>query len=338
MFTLFFILLLWANNTHEDCWETNQRNHQITLPPPRILHYLAECMESKFLFEDILDPLLTTRVPDTDNNEAARNYIVNFLTDLGWNVELDTFTQDTVIGEVTFSNVIATKNVNSPRRLVLAAHYDTKRSPEGFIGATDSAVPCAMMLHLAQTMDSILSPVSGDPELSLQLVFFDGEEAFVSWTSTDSLYGSRHLAATWASQDYNYDGNQYCQSGQATQLDRIDYFILLDLIGAANPQIKRYLEFNTSLYDFTVEVESKVQIISGDMSTVFTQVESNWMVQDDQVPFYNEGLTKILHMISSPFPAVWHTLSDNKDAINFETVKYINKILRIIVYSYLNIN
>lgn len=26
------------------------------------------------------------------------------------------------------------------------------------------------------------------------LIFFDGEEAFKEWTSTDSIYGSRHLA------------------------------------------------------------------------------------------------------------------------------------------------
>ena len=31
-------------------------------------------------------------------------------------------------------------------------------------------------------------------DTSLQLIFFDGEEAFVDWTDTDSLYGSRHLA------------------------------------------------------------------------------------------------------------------------------------------------
>jgi len=31
-------------------------------------------------------------------------------------------------------------------------------------------------------------------DTSLQLIFFDGEEAFVQWTPTDSLYGSRHLA------------------------------------------------------------------------------------------------------------------------------------------------
>lgn len=26
------------------------------------------------------------------------------------------------------------------------------------------------------------------------LIFFDGEEAFKTWSKTDSLYGSRHLA------------------------------------------------------------------------------------------------------------------------------------------------
>jgi len=32
-------------------------------------------------------------------------------------------------------------------------------------------------------------------DTSLQLIFFDGEEALVDWTDTDSLYGARHLAA-----------------------------------------------------------------------------------------------------------------------------------------------
>jgi len=39
---------------------------------------------------------------------------------------------------------------------------------------------------------------SQNPYVTLQLVFFDGEEAFVHWTSTDSLYGSRHLAKKMA--------------------------------------------------------------------------------------------------------------------------------------------
>ena len=35
-------------------------------------------------------------------------------------------------------------------------------------------------------------------DVTLQMVFFDGEEAFVNWTRTDSLYGSRHLAEKWS--------------------------------------------------------------------------------------------------------------------------------------------
>lgn len=39
---------------------------------------------------------------------------------------------------------------------------------------------------------------SQKPPVTLQLVFFDGEESFEEWTDTDSLYGSRHLAERMA--------------------------------------------------------------------------------------------------------------------------------------------
>lgn len=45
---------------------------------------------------------------------------------------------------------------------------------------------------------SIISPTQKSP-VTLQLVFFDGEESFEEWTDTDSLYGSRHLAERMAS-------------------------------------------------------------------------------------------------------------------------------------------
>ena len=34
-------------------------------------------------------------------------------------------------------------------------------------------------------------------DVTLQMVFFDGEEAFREWSKTDSLYGARHLAELW---------------------------------------------------------------------------------------------------------------------------------------------
>ena len=67
--------------------------------------------------------------------------------------------------------------------------------------------------------------------VTLQFLFFDGEEAFKTWSSTDSLYGSRHLATKWSRTPYSYKGVT------GNQLDRIDVFMLLDLLGAANPKV-----------------------------------------------------------------------------------------------------
>lgn len=37
--------------------------------------------------------------------------------------------------------------------------------------------------------------------IAVQLIFFDGEEAFFEWNHNDSIYGSRHLAEKMAKSD-----------------------------------------------------------------------------------------------------------------------------------------
>lgn len=87
----------------------------------------------------------------------------------GWNVEYDTFNDKTPYGTKSFTNIIATMPIGSKlsnidkqsseftrqshnsRRVVLACHYDSKYfSNFEFIAATDSAVPCAILLDLAK--------------------------------------------------------------------------------------------------------------------------------------------------------------------------------------------
>ena len=87
-------------------------------------------------------------------------------------------------------------------RLTLVAHYDSLIKPEGFIGAIDSAAPCAMMMHVARSIDEALTAKwasmqeNGEDGLEeakgIQLLFLDGEEAFETWTDTDSIYGARY--------------------------------------------------------------------------------------------------------------------------------------------------
>jgi hypothetical protein len=51
------------------------------------------------------------------------------LRKINWHVEEDTFVDITPYGPRNFTNVIATKDRDTPRRVVLAAHFDSKFFP-----------------------------------------------------------------------------------------------------------------------------------------------------------------------------------------------------------------
>ena len=52
------------------------------------------------------------------------------------------------------------------------------------------------------------------------MVFFDGEEAFVKWSETDSLYGARHLAEKWSN-------TRLTNGSSATMIDTIVSVLVL---------------------------------------------------------------------------------------------------------------
>ena len=78
----------------------------------------------------------------------------------GWLVEKHEFVDNTPYGQKSFANIIATLPVgknfqsaqrNVQKRVVFACHYDSKYfANQNFLGAIDSAVPCAMLLDMAK--------------------------------------------------------------------------------------------------------------------------------------------------------------------------------------------
>jgi hypothetical protein len=65
-------------------------------------------------------------------------------------------------------------------------------------------------MHVARSVDAALSRKweAGEPagdeledveEKGVQIVFLDGEEAWVTWTESDSIYGARYgyLSSSW---------------------------------------------------------------------------------------------------------------------------------------------
>lgn len=115
-------------------------------------------LSDKLHLREAIGEILIPRIVGSGNHSIVRQYIVQSLRDLEWDVEVDSFHDHAPIkGKLHFHNIIARLNPNAERFLVLACHYDSKYMPGvEFLGATDSAVPCAMLLNLAYVLQQQL--------------------------------------------------------------------------------------------------------------------------------------------------------------------------------------
>jgi len=204
-----------------------------------------------------------------------------------------------------------------------------------FLAATDSAVPCAMMLNVAHVLDDLLATQAWS-DISLQLVFLDGEEAFVQWTNEDSIYGARHLAAKWQNTPYpdRHSPNNV--------LDSIDCFVLLDLLGSKDPKFESHFRNTSKNHQHMQSVEKRLH--NEKFLEQHTQQNAYFVnsqryagrISDDHLPFLHRGV-RVLHWISTPFPRVWHTLDDNERNLHKPTVSNLCKILTIFTAEYLHL-
>jgi hypothetical protein len=160
----------------------------------------------------LLAPILIPRVSGTEGALKTQEHFVHFFKrELPkWTIEWHNSTSKTPVSgdkEVPFANLIFRREPpwvkpGQSNLLTLVAHYDSKYTPEGFIGATDSAAPCAMLMHVARSIDKYVTQMHDEMadlgeggtvemDMGVQILLLDGEEAFVRWTDEDSLYGSR---------------------------------------------------------------------------------------------------------------------------------------------------
>ncbi|XP_078590810.1 glutaminyl-peptide cyclotransferase-like isoform X1 [Branchiostoma floridae x Branchiostoma japonicum] len=366
-------LLLFVREGSSGDWTEEKNNHKLRkLTESKLEKLVKDVANIDDMWEKLLRPMLKERVPGTPGNQMVRQHIVQQLNNLkaGWTVDEDRFTDSTPYGDVEFVNIIATLNPQAKRHLTLACHYDSKKL-KGFIGATDSAVPCALMLNIVKNLDNQLGGIKNkqqylrewwqrfqvwarwerlsaetwegarqyaqqEPDLTLQLIFFDGEEAFRDWTSTDSIYGARHLARQLEEKPHEQDPSR-------KMLDGMDVMVLLDLLGAKNPTFPNF-QFRGSAekwYNRLKDIEKSLhakKLLDEHYSSnqYFTGRQYNGRIEDDHIPFLERGVN-ILHVISAPFPPQWHRSTDDEAHLDKPTTANLNKILTAFVYEYLHL-
>ncbi|MEY5024563.1 MAG: hypothetical protein RLZZ244_91 [Verrucomicrobiota bacterium] len=238
--------------------------------------------------------------------ETARGLILESLRQSGWTTELQQFVEPTPHGPKTFVNVIArfaSKPASAPnpasQRAVVASHYDTKSfSSIAFLGANDGASSTGALLELATTL-------ALDPRLAsqIELVFFDGEEAFQQFTETDGLYGSRFYARS------------LLHSGRHTQFQ---FALLWDMIGDRNLSITFPLD---SPKDLLLGLYASADALQARPSFgLFDRP-----ILDDHVPLRQIARIPAIDIIDFDY-AAWHTADDTLSQLSAESLQTVGKV------------
>lgn len=242
------------------------------------------------------------RPPGSAAIERSRNYIAQQLESVGWRVTRQAFSDATPRGQVAFVNLIATfpapGAAKMPASFLLCSHYDTKTFDGArFVGANDGGSSNGVLLELARLL-------AQHPKVAakVQLVFFDGEEAYVSFTESDGLYGSRYFA------------KQLAASGAAKQFRG---GILFDMVGDRSLGI-------------TLPPDSPAQMTRGIFEAAdalkvrnhFTYASGG--ILDDHTPLNEIGIPTI-DLIDFDYPP-WHTPEDTMDKLSAESLRIVGAV------------
>ncbi|HEY6374023.1 MAG TPA: M28 family peptidase [Edaphobacter sp.] len=214
------------------------------------------------------------------------------------NFEVDSFSASTPAGLLPMRNFIVRYPGKKDGVIVLASHYETNYplKDTGFVGANDGAATTALLIELGNYLRA--HPPEG---YSVWLVFDDGEEAIRSWSPSDSLYGTRHLAAKWS------------QNGTLT---KIKAFIVADMIGDKDLNIDRETNSTPALEDLLLQAARN----TGHSAYVF---KNSNQVDDDHIPFKQRGVP-VLDMIDIDYGPHTNELPDGYHHTAFDTLDKIS--------------
>lgn len=247
------------------------------------------------------------RTAGSDGIRRAQAYIKNQLQSFGCTVEEDDFSSPTPIGRVAMKNIVAKTPGGSSSVVLFLTHYDTKRDPN-FVGANDSGSSTGVMLELARVLCARkpAGMLAGKPAVTAWIAFLDGEEAFQQWSETDSLYGSRQMAARLAN---------------TGELKKVKAVILADMVGYRELRFKREENSTGWLTDLVWSTAAGLGYAKH-----FVQ-ESAGAIEDDHLPFKRRGLPVVDIIQLEDFFPYWHTPEDTLDKISPQSLAIVGHVL-----------
>ncbi|ADR22458.1 glutamine cyclotransferase [Marivirga tractuosa] len=270
------------------------------------------------------------RVPNTPPHAATEKYIVNQLESFGAKVQTQKFEADTYDGEIwNLTNIIASIQPEKKKRIILAAHWDTRkiadkdaeRKDEPIDGANDGGSGVGVILEVINAIQK----AENKPNVGVDVIFFDGED-------NGEPYG---LSTNDPSKTWWCLGSQHWSKNKHVPGYSAYYGILLDMVGGVNAQFHKEgysMKYAPSIVE---KVWNTADQIGFGRYFINNRVGP---ITDDHY-FVNEfGKIPMIDIIAHEptsgdfFPDFHHTHKDNMDIISQETLKAVGQTLLQVIY------
>ena len=311
------------------CSGRGQQTAKSTVSDVRPRNELLGSFNADSAYQYIADQVaFGARVPGTPAHDATRDYIISRLRPLADTLIVQKGEVENHLGEkLSISNIIASFRPEVARRIVLAAHWDTRPWADQsqnaddrnkpVPGANDGASGVGVLMEIARQLAQKPAKVGVD------IILFDAEDSGKSGgfdTSEETwCLGSQY----WADHIVPYTGGNLPVYG-----------ILLDMVGGANA--KFYYDLFSSQHAQTpcVKVWSEAEALG--LVEMFPR-SGGGVITDDHVFMTRAGIPtadiiEISHPETGTFPPYWHTVNDTMENISRTTLKGVGDVVLNVVY------
>lgn len=222
-------------------------------------------------------------------------------------------------------NIIASINPQADKRVMLAAHWDSRmwadhdpddaRWKQPVPGANDGASGAAVLMEMARVMSQM------PPSVGVDFVFFDVEDQGIpEWSEV-------------------YDDNTWCKGSQYWAQNRhmpfytAVYGVLFDMVGTSEP---RFTKEQVSRY-YAPGLTDKLWSVAAALGygSVFVNQDTDPILDDHLYVNQIAGIPMVDIVQNSSnisFFRHWHTTTDNLDVVSAETLRMVAMVTMKTIY------
>lgn len=268
------------------------------------------------------------RVPGTKAHANAAKYFEEVLKSYGAEVQVQTGNIKTFDGKsFELKNIIARFQSKETKRILLAAHWDTrpfadqdsKNTNDAIDGANDGGSGVGVLLEIARQLSI------NKPSLGVDIILFDLED-----------YGQPDNSKFPEMRDSYCLGSQYWAKNPTIQNYRPMYGVLLDMVGGENIYFIQE-EVSRTYAPQVLEYVWQKAALAG-YSSNFSYEQTPAIIDDHYYinSIANIPMIDLIHRDGSTMSGFWkhwHTHEDKLDNIDKKSLKITGQVLMQLIYS-----